>query len=243
MEAVLLAGLCIFAGICAVVCGCSLRASWRHAIPTAAPLALAVMAFGASASLFTMHPGALREWLVGGFAFGSWPPALAWSVTLAVAAGYLAFIFEKWLLGRPRRRRSAPGALPAQLMAADLPTRAATMDLVGITARKPIRYWGISSLTVAGEELFFRVAAPGVLLASGETVAIAILVPAGLYAVNHLGFGVRTVLAKGLLGVAWGIAAWVGGALPATVLAHLVYQGLVRRQFIPKKRKESFHAV
>jgi len=252
VSGVLLAGVAVFAAVAVAVALCSMRPRWRSRTVVVAPLVLAAACAVASVALLlrprpaaTGSAAAQEGWSAawGGVAGLGWAaPALVATAALAV----LAFRAEGALVGyvarRPARRIPA-GALPPELMAADLPTRAETMDDVAETARSAPRYWTLSVVTVLAEEAFFRVAAPVALLTAGEPLAVALLLPAALYALNHIGFGMASVLGKLLLGIVLGAGAWAAGALLVSVPVHLMYQAMVRRQFVPARPRRSPLAV
>jgi membrane protease YdiL (CAAX protease family) len=239
MDSVLFAGLCVFGSVSVAVAICNVRPAWKHATATVAPITLAIAAFAVSAVLLLPGLSAAHQLLLGGQGEGWIAVALALTLGGAVAA----FRIEALLVRRTPRRRSMLGALPPELLAADLPSRAETMADVAKTARRPVRYWTLSVITVLAEELFFRVAAPAAILAGGYPLILAIVIPALLYAVNHIGFGIASMAGKFLFGLVLGLGAWLGGALPVSIIVHLTYQALVQRQFTVVKGRKTSGAV
>ncbi|MFV0375201.1 type II CAAX prenyl endopeptidase Rce1 family protein [Microbacterium sp.] len=211
MHEVLPAGFVVFAAVATAVIVCNLRPGWRRHTPTATPLVLGAAAAAAAVVLLSgRRPGEWMPQLFGGVVGVAWVlPIGAATVTL----GLFAFHAERVLVRRPRRRSAALGALPPQLLAADLPARAESMAGVAETAQHPGRFWAISGVTVLGEELFFRVAARVSILTAGGHPLLAIGVPALMYAVMHIGFGMASVAGKTLLCIVLGAGAWAGGAL------------------------------
>ncbi|GAA2173179.1 hypothetical protein GCM10009784_06510 [Arthrobacter parietis] len=231
----------VFIAVALSVAACSVRLSWRRHIVVAAPVTLGLASLaGAWVLLSTLEePGGniadptalVTSWAFGGALNNPWATA---GVLLACAGGArVAFWAESLILrGLSMLRKPRSGALPAELLALNLPERAETMSEISRTAARPGRYWSVSLLTVVGEESLFRVAMPVAFVLLGFPVWVALVVPAGLYAANHIGFGLATVLGKFLFGILLGCGAWAAGALLVSAPIHLLYQSWVRRQFV-----------
>ncbi|MBE0010093.1 MULTISPECIES: CPBP family intramembrane glutamic endopeptidase [unclassified Arthrobacter] len=242
MSQVLAVALGVFVAVALSVAACSIRPAWRRHIVVAAPVTLGLASLVGAWLLLSdvaLISGAggtslAVAWTLGGAAANPWVTAgVLVACGLAARAAFRAeSLILRWV-NRMKKPRS--GALPAELLALNLPERAETMSEVGRTAARPGRYWSVSLLAVAGEESLFRVAMPVVLVLLGFPVWVAIVVPAALYAVNHIGFGLASVLGKLLFGVVLGCGAWAAGALFVSAPIHLLYQSWVRRQFVSRK--------
>lgn len=172
----------------------------------------------------------LPDRLVRALGPGSVPAWLALGAAVAVAAR-LAFLAEGGLLRLRRRRPAALGAgLPPQLASLNLTSRDESMRQVERVAQRSATFWTVSLVSLVGEELLYRGAMLADGLALGLPVAGVVALQAGLYALNHVGFGWRSMLGKALLGLALGAAAWLGGIV-LTIGAHTLYQCWVSGQF------------
>lgn len=236
MDAVLATALAVFTTVALTAAVCSARPTWRKHLPVAAPVVLGIACLTGAAALVYQFPavldrGVLIAWAAVG-AFNSLVIALL-AAAAAIGLARVAFWGEEGLI-RLLRRYKGPRAhaLPAELLSLNLPGRAETMRAVARTANSPSQFWGLSVLTLLGEELFYRVAMPAALLVAGFPLWVAVVLPAIAYAANHLGFGTASVAGKFLLGLVLGAGAWAGGAALASIPAHLLYQRWVQRQFV-----------
>ncbi|MDJ0312183.1 CPBP family glutamic-type intramembrane protease [Arthrobacter sp. H35-D1] len=236
MNAVLGAALAVFILLGLTAAVCSARPGWRKHLSVAAPVVLGAACLAGAGALLHQFPGSwdngeIIAWLALGH-LGS-PLATLLAAAAAVGLARVSFRTEHDLVGllhRPAGTRT--NALPVELLSLNLPGRAETMRDVARTARAPVRFWGLSLLTVLGEESFFRVAMPAALITAGFPAWLAVLLPAAAYALNHVGFGTASVAGKLLLGLVLGAGAWAGGAALVSVPAHMLYQRWVQRQFV-----------
>jgi len=214
----------------------------RHQIPLLVPLVIGV--FGLTAT----GVGAARSgWDAVGHALTGAPvardlPGIGGSVALLVVGGVAVAVLGCWasfrlevaLLRLRLRRRELKLGLPGGL---GMPSRQESMDGVARVARRPVVFGMVSLIGAAGEEAFFR----GLMLGLAWTgtpdlgqLSVLIAAQAVLFALLHIAFGWRTVVAKTLLGVALAVGALTAGVIIGALLPHLLFQARVLAQFRPR---------
>lgn len=159
-----------------------------------------------------------------------------------IAATFAIYLLELWmsdavegLKNRLDQRESVLAPLnaiadfgPVPALRNPMPSSEAFAAVRSIS-RRPTSFATISCATAVGEELLYRVAMLALLTATVGTVA-AVGIQAVAYALNHLPFGVPSMIGKLAFGAALGAGTAASGSVLPALGAHALFQLLVFRR-------------
>lgn len=197
------------------------------------PVVLAIASFGVGVFfLFRYDYGPIS--MVAGVVNVRLSVAVPTAIVFGAVAGLGAFAFEGWLT---RFWYSRHHSIELSFLYVTVAGRSESMGGVARLAQVGWLFAVLSIISASGEEFFYR----GVMAVvggqqSGIILWQVVLLQALLYGINHIPFGIPSVVGKTIFGVVLGVVAVIGGVL-CSLLVHLAYQVIVSRQF-RNSRKE-----